>query len=193
MAILLTLWPATSLCDEIIGKVNTKTFILQLTTLLCYWCTQYIYSVLQIRSSNIWSFACSSLHFWSHTQIMLYFLTDKILVWKPFLLQAPPFFFWYKFSIQYVYKPSQPLFISWWMNCLTANNQLRINTSVCKLLTCYWFNWFCYSFSAAFTRSCKETIKLVVCLKFGSTQANTTGTSYDTYINLQYLIKCFLG
>lgn len=36
MAILLTLWSAARLCDKIIGKVNTKPFNLQLTTVLCY-------------------------------------------------------------------------------------------------------------------------------------------------------------
>ena len=95
MAILLTLWPAASSCDEIIGKVNTKPFILQLTTVLSYWCTQYIYihTVFQIRRSNIWSFPMQEVTFLSPTQIMLNFLTDKILVWKPFLLQTYFFFF----------------------------------------------------------------------------------------------------
>jgi len=40
--LLLTPWSAVRLCDEITGKVNAKPFILQLITVLCYWCTQYI-------------------------------------------------------------------------------------------------------------------------------------------------------
>jgi hypothetical protein len=64
MAILLTLWSAARLHDEITEKVNTKPFI-QLTTILCYYCTQYIYiySVFWIRSSNIWSFPMQEVTF----------------------------------------------------------------------------------------------------------------------------------
>jgi len=61
--LLLTLRSAARLRDEITGKVNTKPFILQLTTVLCYWCTQYIYSMFQVRSSNIWSFPMQKVTF----------------------------------------------------------------------------------------------------------------------------------